>query len=334
MTRWIVHICMAFTLTTGCRQDFDITTDYVETPVVYGLLDASDSIHYVRIQRAFLDTNTSALQVATRFDSIYYPDVLAVSIRDDSTGQLYPFERIEGDSVGLPKSPGIFNNDHNILYRLQAILNPSHAYTLQVDHLQQGWRLTSNTILVGEIASIVPDAQYVANWQGTTDELIGLAWKRTDNALVYDLQAYFDYWEYPNSAPGDSILHTIPFTLLKASVANLVAPDFIVTHTYATRAFFQEIAAQIPIDTTVVRKAQQIRFTLSAGGEALGMWVANQQVQQGITAGNNLTTYTNIEGGIGIFSSRSQESFTSPIGRRMLDSLQYGQVTRHIGFRH
>lgn len=330
MHRWLA-IC-AILLLFSCRQDFDITTDYVEIPVVYGLLDAEDSVHYLRIQRAFVDTNTSALTIAPIFDSIYYPDVLEVMIRDDSTDQVFPLERVMGDTIGLTKDPGLFNHEANILYRFKAPLTPNHVYSLAIQHRERGWQISSTTSLVGPVVSIVPNAQYVVNWKGELNELIGLAWKRADNAMVYDLQAFFDYWEYPKDNRQDSARYTIPFTLLQASVANLVAPDFIITHSYAPRLFFRELAAQIPEDTLVVRRAEQVRFRLSAGGTALGMWVANQQVQQGITAGNNLEVFTNIEGGIGIFSSRSIVEFTNTVGTTMVDSLRMGQITRHLGF--
>lgn len=330
--RLFATLILAGSLLLGCRQDFDITTDYVEIPVVYGLLDADDTVHYLRIQRAFVDTNTSALTIAPIFDSIYYPDVLDVIIKDDSTDQVYALERIVGDTIGLTKDPGLFNNEANILYRFDAPLTANHIYSLAIQHREKGWQISSSTSLVGPVVSIVPNAQYVVNWKGELNELIGLAWKRADNAMVYDLQAFFDFWEYPKDNRQDSTLKTIDFTILEASVANLVAPDFIVTHSYAPRLFYQELAAQIPVDTTVVRRAAAMRFVLAAGGNALGMWVADQQVQQGVTAGNNLEVFTNIEGGTGLFSSRSVVEFHNVIGGTMKDSLRNGQLTKDLNF--
>lgn len=331
MLRWIGTITCMLALI-SCRQDFDITSEYIEIPVVYGLLDREDTTHYVRIQRAFVDTNTSALTIAPIFDSIYYPDVLDVTITDDSTDKVFRLERVIGDTIGLPKDPGLFNNEANVLYRFEAPLDIQRSYTLEVHHWEKGWTIQSQTTVVGPVVSIVPNAQYVVNWKGELDELIGLAWRRAENAMVYDLQAYFDYWEYPKDNRQDSTLYSIPFTILQASVANLIAPDFIITHSYAPRVFYQELGAQIPFDTTVVRRAKQVRFVLSAGGEALGMWVANQQVQQGVTAGNNLDVYTNIDGGTGLFSSRSTVTFYNAIGGTLRDSLRLGQFTNTLGF--
>ena len=42
---------LLITLFTGCKQDFDITADYIEVPVVYGLLNQQDDTSYIRIQK-------------------------------------------------------------------------------------------------------------------------------------------------------------------------------------------------------------------------------------------------------------------------------------------
>lgn len=55
----------------GCNNELDIIDDYRETPVIYGLLNLSDSIQYVRVQKAYLGEG-NALLMAQYSDSIYY----------------------------------------------------------------------------------------------------------------------------------------------------------------------------------------------------------------------------------------------------------------------
>ncbi|MBK7150108.1 MAG: hypothetical protein IPH78_15250 [Bacteroidetes bacterium] len=40
-------------LVSGCKQDFDITSPYKEITVVYALLNAKETTHYVRIQKGY-----------------------------------------------------------------------------------------------------------------------------------------------------------------------------------------------------------------------------------------------------------------------------------------
>lgn len=329
--RWTIGILLWVTLM-GCREDFDLTTQYVEIPVVYGLLDRQDSVHYLRIQRAYLDSNTSALALATIPDSIYYPDVLDVWMVDDSTGQRFDFARVAGDTIGLPKEEGLFARQPNVLYRCFGALTPRHSFTLYVHHTLQDWTLKAQTSLVGEVESFIPNNRFVVNWTGAPDDREGFAWKRAENAMVYDLVGEFFYWEWVQGS-SDSTLRSIPFTIIKSRITELAAPEFVVSTSYATQSFFYRVRSQIAPDTNRIRKPAYIRFTLAAGGTALGLWVANQRVQQGITGGNALEVYTNIEGGIGIFSSRYTTIFNNLLSDRMIDSLVSGSITGHLQFK-
>jgi hypothetical protein len=38
----------------SCETDFDVIADYKEVAIVYGLLDQSEAVHYLRINKAFL----------------------------------------------------------------------------------------------------------------------------------------------------------------------------------------------------------------------------------------------------------------------------------------
>ena len=64
-----------------CSNDFDVTADWKEIPVVYAFLNPKDSAHYIRVEKAFLDPETSAYTIADIADSLYYPaDAIAVFI--------------------------------------------------------------------------------------------------------------------------------------------------------------------------------------------------------------------------------------------------------------
>ncbi|NDB35276.1 MAG: hypothetical protein EB023_08010, partial [Flavobacteriia bacterium] len=41
-------------LLSACNEKIDLVGDFKETAVVYGLLDHADSLHYIKITRAFL----------------------------------------------------------------------------------------------------------------------------------------------------------------------------------------------------------------------------------------------------------------------------------------
>ena len=59
------------TLLSSCDNSLEILDDYKETPIVYGLLNKNDTLHYVRLQKGYLGEG-NALLMAQYADSIYY----------------------------------------------------------------------------------------------------------------------------------------------------------------------------------------------------------------------------------------------------------------------
>ena len=48
----------------ACEEEFDANADYEETAIIYALLDSSRPVQYVKVTKAFLNTNTNALHIA------------------------------------------------------------------------------------------------------------------------------------------------------------------------------------------------------------------------------------------------------------------------------
>lgn len=75
-----IHVLFSFILVilmfTSCKETITLTNDQKETAVIYGLLDQADTIHYIKINRAYSGTNNS-IEVALRPDSSYFKDVQA-----------------------------------------------------------------------------------------------------------------------------------------------------------------------------------------------------------------------------------------------------------------
>ena len=59
---------------TSCNDKIDLIGDYQETAVVYGLLDHADSLHFIKITRAFIGPG-SAVDLAQIDDSSYFNQV-------------------------------------------------------------------------------------------------------------------------------------------------------------------------------------------------------------------------------------------------------------------
>lgn len=61
--------------TQSCNEEVELTGDFVETAVVYGLLDPSENVHMIKINRAFIGPG-NALEIAQIPDSNYFNSVI------------------------------------------------------------------------------------------------------------------------------------------------------------------------------------------------------------------------------------------------------------------
>lgn len=71
---FLLSIVASSSLLTSCSEDIDMVGGFTETAVVYGLLDQADSIHFVKITRAFIGPGNS-LEIAQIPDSSYFDQV-------------------------------------------------------------------------------------------------------------------------------------------------------------------------------------------------------------------------------------------------------------------
>lgn len=72
--RFLSLLFLAAFFLQSCSEDLKLSGDFKETAIVYGLLDQADSLHYVKITRAFIGPG-NALDIAQIADSSYFDQV-------------------------------------------------------------------------------------------------------------------------------------------------------------------------------------------------------------------------------------------------------------------
>ena len=86
----ITTICIALfaavVLLTQCKP-VDLTADYKDITVTYGILNIKDNVHYFKVYRGFI-TDGNAFEAAGEWDNIYYPvDSIEVCLEEYRDGQ-------------------------------------------------------------------------------------------------------------------------------------------------------------------------------------------------------------------------------------------------------
>ena len=83
----------------SCSNEFELTENWKDITIIYGLLDASDTAQYIRIEKAFLDETTSALTIAQEADSIFYNNISvslqAIPPAGVGGGGFFPLTRVD-----------------------------------------------------------------------------------------------------------------------------------------------------------------------------------------------------------------------------------------------
>ena len=147
----------------ACSNDFDVTAPWRDIPVVYGLLNADEDVHFIRLEKAFLDPENSALSIAQVADSLYYENAI-VQLERVSNGEIftYTLQRVDGDAPGVnqPRDLGIFATSPNWLYKIDADqinLVPGETIKLIVDRGNGLPLVTAQTVVQGPMQKRRPN---------------------------------------------------------------------------------------------------------------------------------------------------------------------------------
>jgi len=130
----------------SCETDIDVNAEPTDITVVYGLIDPADTIHYLKINKAFLGEGSALDLAANSSNYTYTDDELNVSI-DDGNGNNYTLIRVTNE---ISKETGIFDSLTNVLYKFtEANINRNSTYTLTIVNTKLNKEVTAETKIVG-----------------------------------------------------------------------------------------------------------------------------------------------------------------------------------------
>jgi hypothetical protein len=324
----------------SCDDEIDLTAPYKDITVVYGLLDRNDTIHYIRIQKAYL-VDENAFAFAGIADSTYYPPTLNAYILEyNASDVLLDSFHLERTVNELIKDSGLFASSNNVLYKGLKILNPANYYQLVIIK-PNGDTSMATTHLCPNIVMRQPPPLF-ANFEsnsGTEEPKETYSWASDPIAYFYQLSMYFNYEEWV----GNDSLNPVPkkvarhFNVFKPDPENACDPNmecFSVTRPQ----FYSILLWNIPADPAGTptsqlrhRRALSVDVKVSVGSQDLYYYIKFNAPS--LSYVQKLSTYTNMQNGLGIFASRTSGGYTHiPIHPSTLDSIVYGTRTQHLNF--
>ena len=349
MLKKALVIAVIYSLFGGCSNKLNILAPYKESVSVYGLLDSTDVISYTRIERVFLGAGNS-YTMAQNPDSVYFASgELTVSLQ---RWNLYTGAQV---SVDVPASAnmqivltdtlmqldaGTFNPNARIYktnHKLYAY-DTNCVYKLIIQNNKTGKQFTSQTPMVGGFQLIdVPNtnnsigpnynASIPLNIVPGNQGIVTCQYNSPVNAGVCSLTMRLFYTENNISKYADLGLGTYYPT----STTGGENQKF----DYEGTSLLSYIASAIPVpaNPSITRTADSIEFLLIAGGSNLALY---NQVNSSTPLSQNIPNYSNISGGIGVFSSRYQKSYKRILSdqnnQACLDTLAGSSITCKLQF--
>lgn len=322
----IVLLFAAVVMFSACDNDFELVTDKVEIPVVYAILNAADTAQYFRVERAFIDENVSATEIAQNPDSLYY-DNAVVTLTRVSTGEDWIMNEVDGNLEGYPRQAGAFATSPNTLYKLltsDIMLVQEETYKLTVDIGDNRPPVEATTVLIRQpFISTPQDGSQGGGLNIDPERAFRINWNDNETIALYDSFVRFFYDE---TIDGETTSKSFDWQLLQNEEKNEIDAR--------SSEFYSLLAGALVADPSITRQERGASFTLVSASIEIADYIRIGQANLGITSSGEVPVYEgSLSYGLGLFASRftelRDELVLSQVTR---DSLSFGPVTGNLGF--
>lgn len=330
----------------GCSTDVNLTTTWKDITVVYGMLSPNESVHYVRVEKAYLSANENALLTALNTDSLYYPESaitvkiqkLAVNASGDTTvAAEYPMTRVDANLEptseyfsGEVDTNTVFSTNPKWVYKSTATLEANKAYRIRVDKADGSPSVTADFKMLGGVSFSAPLPSNDLNWQ--LNGALPFIWNKVDNAVLYDLKLNIRYCESSNNFVTSEV-KSLEWVIRKnetgaGNSGNSIRVDVLPSSFYA---FMNGVLTASASDT---RRIGTTDMVLDAAGEDYLKYVQSYNANQGLSGGfSPINLYSNVKNGIGLVSSRVRHvEYNYNLSDAAIVKLRSGVTTVNLGF--
>ena len=322
--RFILTLYCFVLVLDSCSTKVDLYAEYKDIPIVYAMLNPKSDTNYVKITRAFCGSNDNfinANDVALIADSSNYPgklDAHIVELKSSHDNYYEPTGRIIAlDTITLHgKETGVFYAPDQTFYYTTEPFNTGkngvkYKYRLVVVK-PDGDSLTAKTGMVGnEDFSILTGG--VGFQMAHTNNVRKIIFKADGFASLYEVSFQFNYLEQKagQGTKKKSISRSFGTRTID-EFHKLEGTGNCYYLEYSENWLFDALAYAIGGDTivdpnhpNVIRYTDDFVISISAASDDLAYYYIASQVQANSPM-SLVTTYTNIEGGYGLFSSRTK----------------------------
>ncbi len=328
MKEGIIGSLMLLTiLFSSCSEKIDLIGNFQETAVIYGLLDQADTLHYIKITRAFIGPG-DAMQIAQIADSSYFDQVNA-TITEELNGSVTRTWQLKDTLIQDKNTNGVFYGPIQKVYYFKTLatgqnevqvispnpnetsLNKDAIYKLKVILNNGEFEVNGETELASGLTTTASSQNFTFKFSDNPGEYVStsVAASSTGNCFVVNTKLEIQYNEYIGN---NKTLKSFDWNLGEVDVV----PNSSRTFVALGETFYDLMISKVVNDPQITRRTfNGIRITLVGGAEELYNYMVVNKPSS--TLAQTKPSYTNLSVSngkrvVGIFSSRQTISSFKP----------------------
>ena len=306
----------------SCDNELDLVADNQEIPVVYGLLDQSDTAQYIRVERVFVDKEISGNVLAQIPDSLYYNDISVKLVRTSNNAE-YTLERVDGNLEGYVRDEGVFANMPNFMYKIlteDIPLIENEEYELRIEGIFEDRAVTSTASIVEPPFLLNPMNGGLINFE--PNKKVNIGWTPKGEAEIYTAIFYFNVTESNLGQVSNKRLTWV--VAANTDRSNLEADGV---------DFYSFMSGALSKDPDINRSLNSIEFELISGNKAIEDYIRVGQANLGITSSGEIPILSNLSEGLGVFgTTHTHRRSNIQLTQVSRDSLINGSITAALNF--
>lgn len=336
----------------SCSDDFPINSNWSDNTIVMGLLNSTETVQYLKINKSFLG-NGDVYEMAKESDSIQYNTVLKVCLVEYSiistSGSPYEesnwkptnrdtiyLERTDSiqksvyNSVGIP---GDFGTDNNYLYMTKSNLIAGYKYKLIINVPGKNDVVWAETYMISNLVTTKPAKNEPLTTKIFIEKAYSMMWKSAIYGKIYQPKIRFNYIEFALGDTVDkSVIIDYPMQTVDAvRTADPYETGIELEQSVGGTEFYKRLAQKIEENHSVGRRFKSLDFIFLVGGDDFNTYLNVSNTE--LSYGQSTPEYSNIQNGYGLFDNRYHyEVKNRIISNSAIDSLVNGSITGHLSF--
>jgi hypothetical protein len=311
----------------SCNKTLNVNADWKDVTIVYGLLDQTEPIHYVKITKAFLGPG-NALQFAQIPDSSNYSQYLNVTL-NEYNGSTFLRTITLHDTLITNKDSGIFYFPVQKIYCTNAKLNAGLTYNLEIKDTVTRKTVEGSTTLISDFDIAKPISVAKASFDsGKNTEVI---WTSAVGGKRYQVTVRIRYFETIGGNPNSTVLKSLDWIPLSDITSLNDKGGETMDYDIPGEGFYLFMGTHIKADSSITRALRDCDFIFTVGSEDLNTYI--EVNEPSMTIIQEKPTFTDIINGIGLFTSRVNKGVDSLyFSDNTKTEIKTNQYTKDLGF--